>query len=107
MGGDVSEELANMEKALQEERDAGQVSYSELFTKKGLSKRVFIACWFQVAQQLTGINGINNNLSSLMTAAGVVGNITSIPGGAAFIYGAVQVVSCIVGISIVEKVGRK
>jgi len=105
--GDVSEELANMEKALQEERDAGQVSYSELFTKKGLSKRVFIACWFQVAQQLTGINGINNNLSDLLATSGYIGDPTSIPGGPAFIYGVVQVISCIVGISIVERVGRK
>lgn len=105
--GDVSEELAMMEKALQDERDAGEVPYGELFTKKGLSKRLFIACWFQVAQQLTGINGINNNTSSLFATSGYQGDPTTIPGGPAFIYGAVQVVSCIVGISIVERVGRK
>lgn len=105
--GDVSEELEMMEKALQYEREAGQVPYMELFTKPGLRKRVFIACYLQVAQQMTGINGINNNQGDLFAAAGYTGDVTSIPTGPSFIYGAVQIVSCVVGISIVEKVGRK
>jgi len=105
--GDVSEELAMMEKALRDERDAGEVPYRELFTKKGLSKRVFIACWFQVAQQLTGVNGINNNTSSLFAASGYEGNATELPFGPTNILYTIEVISCIVGISIVEKVGRR
>lgn len=105
--GDVSEELAMMEKVLQDERDAGEVPYIELFTNKGLKKRFFVACWFQVAQQLTGINGINSNTSILFAASGYSGDPTELPFGPTNIYSAVCVISCVIGISIVEKVGRK
>merc|ERR1712178_367847 len=43
---------------IEEQRDAGIVSYGQLFCQKNLRKRLAIACWMQIAQQFTGMNTI-------------------------------------------------
>lgn len=106
--GDVSEELEALQKAAQDERETGRASYRELFTKPGLRKRVAIASFLQVAQQMTGINCVGTNLTDIFKAAGTPAHkVNWIPTGPAFIYSCVGIVSCIIGIAIIEKVGRR
>jgi len=56
--GDVSREATDMNKEIEEQRNAGIVSYGQLLCQKNLRKRVAIACWMQIAQQFTGMNTI-------------------------------------------------
>lgn len=56
--GDATKEANDMYREIEEEAEAGQVSYSDLFTQPNLRKRVAIACWMQIAQQFTGMNTI-------------------------------------------------
>jgi sugar porter (SP) family MFS transporter len=61
--GDVNPELATMQEGLDAEKDLPALTFSDLM-KPGLRTRVFVACFMQVAQQLTGVNAILG-LSSL------------------------------------------
>jgi len=108
--GDVSEELDFMEECLQQERAAGSVSYADLFTKPGLRKRLFVACYLQAAQQLTGVNAFLGFQTDIFEAAGYAPEeITSLPGGPAFIVQMVFVVGCVTGLLLVDSKygGRK
>merc|ERR1712241_1390911 len=54
--GDVDDEARAIHDEIMLEEATGQVSFLSLFTEPGLRKRVFVACWLQIAQQLTGVN---------------------------------------------------
>jgi len=56
--GDCSYEAGEMRQEIENEKNAGQVSYGALFTQRNLRKRVGISCWMQIAQQFTGMNAI-------------------------------------------------
>lgn len=58
--GDVSAELAAIKEGLDAERNTKPLTYGDLF-QVGLRNRVFVACWLQVAQQLTGVNAVLGN----------------------------------------------
>lgn len=66
---DCSAELDAIEEYMKREREAGVVPWIQLFTKPGLRRRVFIACWIQIAQQLTGINVFLNFQTEIFSAA--------------------------------------
>jgi len=54
--GNVEEEAKAINDEIASEEATGQVSFISLFTEPGLRKRVLVACWLQIAQQLTGVN---------------------------------------------------
>jgi len=54
--GNVEEEANAINDEIASEEATGQVSFISLFTEPGLRKRVFVACWLQISQQLTGVN---------------------------------------------------
>jgi len=54
--GDVEKEAKAINDEILLEEATGQVSFLSLFTEHGLRKRVMVACWLQIAQQLTGVN---------------------------------------------------
>jgi len=108
--GDVSEELAFLETALREERTAGKVGWGELFCKPGLRKRLFVACYLQAAQQLTGVNAFLGFQSDIYQAAGYSEeSVNNIPGGPAFIVQMVFIVGSLFGLFVVDSSfgGRK
>jgi hypothetical protein len=109
-GGDCEAELELIDQALREEREAGQVGYVELFTKEGLRKRLFVACYLQAAQQLTGVNAFLGFQTEIFQSAGYSADeITKIPSGPAFIVQMVFIVGCVTGLLLVDSKygGRK
>jgi sugar porter (SP) family MFS transporter len=112
--GDVSAELDMIDSAIREEKEVGQVGYLELFTKPGLRKRLFVACYLQAAQQLTGVNAFLGYQSDIFKNAGYApgnepGQISYIPFGPSFIVQMVFVVGCVTGLLLVDSPygGRK
>jgi len=76
--GDATQEALDIKEAIESEAAAGEVSWSELFSEPSLRRRVFIACWLQFAQQLTGVNAFLGYFGTLASGLGVdplVGNI--------------------------------
>jgi len=67
---DVTQEAREINSQLTAEREAGQCTYRELFGDANLRKRTFIACYLQVAQQLTGVNAFLGYASTLFAGAG-------------------------------------
>jgi len=108
--GDCTEELEFIDKCLAEEREAGQVSYYDLFTKPGLRYRLFVACFLQAAQQMTGVNAFLGYQSDIFKAAGYSGDeIASIPYGPGFIIQMVFIVGSVTGLFLIDSPfgGRK
>lgn len=101
--GDVETELEFLDRNLSEERAAGQVSWTELFTKPGLRLRLFTACYLQAAQQFTGVNAFLGYQSEIFQAAGSSQDeIDKIPGGAAFLLQMTMLAGCILGLLFVD-----
>jgi len=101
--GDVETELEFLDRNLKEEKQAGSVSFSELFTKPGLRLRVFTACYLQAAQQFTGVNAFLGYQKDIFVAAGVDPRVVdSIPGGPAFILQMTMMVGCVIGLILVD-----
>merc|ERR1712151_1382500 len=108
--GDVNEELDYIHSCLIEERKVGQVSYVELFTKPGLRFRLFVACYLQAAQQMTGVNAFLGFQTDIFHAAGYHSDeIGTLPGGPAMITQWVFIVGCVVGLFLIDSPfgGRK
>merc|ERR1711907_595918 len=94
----------------QEEKEAGKVGYMELFTTPGLRYRLFVACYLQAAQQLTGVNAFLGFQSDIYQAAGYSEeSVNDIPGGPAFIVQMVFIVGSLFGLFVVDSSfgGRK
>lgn len=101
--GDVTEEIDFIEGCLREEREAGKVSYLELFTKPGLRWRLFVACYLQAAQQLTGINAFLGYQTDIFGAAGFKPDgIAKIPTGPGFIIQMVFIVGSVTGLLLID-----
>jgi len=79
------------------EKDSSQVSYVDLFFLPSLRKRVFIACWLQVAQQLTGVNSFLGYASTLFKDVGVdqplLFNV---------IWNSIMVLGCVMGLLLID-----
>lgn len=69
--GDVTDELKYIEKCLRYERQAGEVSWADLFTKPGLRYRLFVASYLPAAQQFTGVNAFLIFQDEIFKAAGI------------------------------------
>lgn len=101
--GDIEAELEFLHRNLQEEKQAGSVPISELFTKPGLRLRVFTACYLQAAQQFTGVNAFLGYQTDIFLAAGAdKDTIDSIPGGPAFLLQMTMLAGCILGLILVD-----
>lgn len=101
--GDVETELEFLDRNLREEREAGTVSYRELFTKPGLRLRVFTACYLQAAQQFTGVNAFLGYQTDIFIAAGASkGSVDAIPQGPAFLLQMTMLAGCIIGLLMVD-----
>jgi len=99
-----------MKSALMEEKAAGKVPILQIFTTPGLRWRLFIACWLQASQQLTGVNAFLGFQSDIFTAAGYSADeVSDIPGGPAFIVQMVFIVGCVTGLALIDSPygGRK
>jgi len=101
--GDVSAELDYIDMCLREERAAGQLSYAELFTKPGLRYRLFVACFLQAAQQMTGVNAFLGFQTDIFRSAGYHGEeISKFPGGPAMITQWVFIVGVLIGLFLID-----
>lgn len=108
--GDVEEELDFIVKCMEEEKRAGKTTYAQLFTTPGLRFRLFIACYIQVAQQLTGVNAFLGFQTDIFTAAGTdADKVNAIPGGPSFLLQMVFLVGCVTGLALIDSPygGRK
>merc|ERR1712048_996967 len=108
--GDVSEELDYIDSCLHEERKVGKVSYVELFTKPGLRFRLFVACYLQAAQQMTGVNAFLGFQTDIFHAAGYQSDqIDKFPEGPAMITQWVFIVGAVGGLLLIDSPygGRK
>merc|ERR1712203_922373 len=100
---DCNSELDAIEESMKREREIGTVSWCELFTKPGLRKRVFVACWLQIAQQLTGVNAFLFYQTSIFENAGLSDDdITKVPFGAAMNLMWLFVIGIIVGLVLID-----
>merc|ERR1712050_427202 len=101
--GDVSEELDYIDACLREEREAGQVSYVELFTKPGLRFRLFVACFLQAAQQMTGVNAFLGFQTDIFHSAGYQDDeINKFPNGPAMITQWVFIIASVTGLLLID-----
>jgi sugar porter (SP) family MFS transporter len=108
--GNIDEELDYMDQALKEERAAGSVSYIELVTKPGLRKRLFVACYLQVAQQLTGVNAFLAYQATIFSAAGYKSvDVNNFPFGPSMMVQWIFVVGSVTGLLLIDSPygGRK
>jgi len=100
--GDVETELDFVAKTLEEEKQAGTIAFTELFTKPGLRLRVFTACYLQFGQQFTGINAFLGFQSTIFKNAGAdPTTIDSLP-GPAFWFNVTMTVGCLIGLILVD-----
>lgn len=100
--GDVSIEATAIWQTAEAEKEMPQVSYWELVTKRGLRKRVFIACYMQCAQQLTGVNAFLSYTVHLFEGAGIPeSQINSLPGYAIY-FNVAMLLGCILGLSLID-----
>lgn len=96
--GDVQAELASIQEGINEEKGLKQLAFKDLF-KSGLRVRVFVACFMQVAQQLTGVNAILGLSSSFFAKMGMPGEFTSTFG---IIWNGIAVAACFTGLVFVD-----
>lgn len=68
--GEVEPELDAISEAIEIERNLPAVSWGQL-CGKGLRTRVFVACYLQVAQQMTGVNAVLGNSNIFFTKLGI------------------------------------
>merc|ERR1711881_324824 len=100
--GDVEVELDFLVKTLEAEKQSGSVAFKELFTKRGLNRRVFTACYLMVAQQFTGINAFIGFQDDIYIAGGAdPATINSIP-GPAFLFQLTMTIGCVLGLVLVD-----
>eukprot|EP01134_Creolimax_fragrantissima_P006061 CFRG6061T1 len=69
--GDITAEAQEIYETLKAEEEAGSVTYQDLFKEPNLRKRVFIAVFLQIAQQLTGVNAFLGYAYTIFSGIGV------------------------------------
>jgi sugar porter (SP) family MFS transporter len=100
--GDVEVELDFLARTLEAEKQAGSVSFIELFTKKGLNRRVFTACYLQIAQQFTGINAFIGFQTEIFKGAGADPDTIDAMPGPAFWFQVVMTIGCVLGLVMID-----
>merc|ERR1712232_600413 len=100
--GSVASEAKAMQLQSEAEAEAGAVSYRELFTSSGRRRRVLIACYLQVAQQLTGVNAFLSYTADVFAGAGIPKDqIASMPGYAIY-FNLLMLLGCIAGLVCID-----
>ncbi|KAK7207678.1 sugar transporter [Myxozyma melibiosi] len=79
--------------------------YKELLTQRHLSKRLFVACFMQVLQQLSGINAVIYYAPKMFQAIGLKGASVSLL--ATGVIGIINVLATIPAIAVVDRYGRR
>jgi len=95
--GDSSEEALEIRAQIEAEGQLEQVSYAALFREPSLRKRVLIAIWIQVAQQLTGVNAFLSYASTLFKDVGIEN-----PYEFNVIWNGVFVLGCVAGLALID-----
>lgn len=97
--GDCENEAREMQREADAEAEAGQVSYKQLFANPSCRRRVFIACYLQVAQQLTGVNAFLSYTTKIFESAGIKSAYVST---AAIIFNLLMLCGCIAGLLLID-----
>lgn len=96
--GSVEQEAREIQQAMEDEKEAGEVTYKQMFvTDANLRKRLLIAVWLQIAQQLTGVNAFLGYAGTLFAQMGVTNEI-----GFNVIWNGVMIVGCVAGIAFID-----
>lgn len=97
--GNVDDAARAMQEESDHEKEAGTLSYTQLLSNPGIRRRVFVACYLQVAQQLTGVNAFLSYTSEIFKGAGVPADDI---GDYAIGFNVFMMVGCILGLTIVD-----
>lgn len=100
--GDVEAELDFIVQTAEAEKQSGSLAFKELFTKPGLNRRVFTACYMQIAQQLTGINAFLTYQNNVYNAANIDPSFVNAAFGPQFILSVFMLVGCTMGLAVVD-----
>jgi len=95
--GEYMDEAREISEQLHQESQAGSVSFIHMMKDSGLRRRVFIACWLQVAQQFTGFNALVMYSATLFVEMGFED-----PFGVNMVFTAAQVVGIIGGLLLLD-----
>jgi sugar porter (SP) family MFS transporter len=99
-GDEAETELAEVESALQEEEEG----FGSLF-KAGFRVAVLVGIGLAIFQQITGVNTIVYYSPAILRTAGFPSDKAAIL--AAAIIGVMNVITCLVAISLIDRVGRR
>jgi len=100
---DCGAELDAIEECMNRAKKVGQVPWLSLFKTPGLRTRVFVACWLQIAQQLTGVNAFLAFQSDIFKSAGLAPEaISRLPFGATMDLMWLFIIGIAVGLSLVD-----
>jgi hypothetical protein len=97
--GNCENEAREMQKESEAEAEAGQVSYRQLFANANCRRRVFVACYMQIAQQLTGVNAFLSYTTKIFESAGIKSEYVPT---AAIIFNLMMLVGCIAGLMCID-----
>jgi sugar porter (SP) family MFS transporter len=104
-GGDqqmAALELAGVRKELEEERQAGSATWSEVFTNPYFRNVVMLGCCVQFFQIITGINAMVSFGGTLFVALGVSGLVSSLAPAVFFFIG-----NAIGSFGLADRLGRR
>lgn len=97
---DISNEAAGIERYIQEIELLPKGSPTDLFRRR-YRRSVIVGVGLMAFQQFGGINGFNFYATSIFESAGVSSTLGTI------IYGLLQVVASMIGVTLIDKSGRK
>eukprot|EP00930_Biecheleria_cincta_P035311 TRINITY_DN24291_c0_g1_i1.p1 TRINITY_DN24291_c0_g1~~TRINITY_DN24291_c0_g1_i1.p1 ORF type:complete len:489 (-),score=73.27 TRINITY_DN24291_c0_g1_i1:465-1931(-) len=104
-GGDkcaASQELQQVKDEIEKERQAGNASWTEIFTNPFYRNVVIIGCFMQFFQIATGINAVVSFSGTLFTPLGINGIFAAVSPSVAFFLG-----NAIGGFVLADRLGRR
>lgn len=100
--GDAEPEARAMKLESENEAVIGQIGFGQLFGTPSRKKRVCIACYLQIAQQLTGVNAFLTYTVKIFEGAGIPEHeINTLPGYALY-FNLLMLVGCVVGLILID-----
>lgn len=100
--GDAEAEARAMQAHSEAEAAVGQIGYRELLSNPSRRRRVFVACYLQIAQQLTGVNAFLSFQTQIFEGAGVPREqINAMPGYAIY-FNLLMLVGCVLGLCLID-----
>jgi len=95
--GDAMPEAESISRQIQSEQQSGRVTYRQLLEHGGLRRRVFIACFLQVAQQLTGVNAFLSYANTLFRNVGITN-----PFAFNVLWNFIMIGACVTGLLLID-----